>query len=104
MQMGMFIMFINSLRMKILLVLTPYQLYILSKLFIINVTQGFDFFRYDLSPIVVSFYQKKEPFFHFLVQLCAIIGGVFTVAGIIDGIFHKSIKTLLKKAEINKLS
>ena len=59
--------------------------------------------RYDLSPIVVNFTQKQEPFLHFIVQLCAILGGVFTVAGIIDGIFHKSIMTLLKKAEMGKL-
>jgi len=60
-------------------------------------------FRYDLSPIVVTFTQKQEAFLHFLVQLCAILGGVFTVAGIIDGIFHKSIVALLKKAEMGKL-
>jgi len=52
---------------------------------------------------VVTFTQKQEAFLHFLVQLCAILGGVFTVAGIIDGIFHKSIVALLKKAEMGKL-
>jgi len=38
-----------------------------------------------------------------MVQICAIIGGVFTVAGIIDSIVHKSVTALLKKAELGKL-
>eukprot|EP01017_Pseudomicrothorax_dubius_P000503 TRINITY_DN0_c1974_g1_i2.p1 TRINITY_DN0_c1974_g1~~TRINITY_DN0_c1974_g1_i2.p1 ORF type:complete len:107 (-),score=29.17 TRINITY_DN0_c1974_g1_i2:55-375(-) len=62
------------------------------------------YFRYDMSPITVKFAQKRESFFHFLVQICAIIGGIFTVAGIIDSIIHKSVATLLKKAQEGKLS
>ncbi|KRX08122.1 hypothetical protein PPERSA_01667 [Pseudocohnilembus persalinus] len=62
------------------------------------------YFRYDLSPVTVRFKLVRESFFHFLVQICAIIGGVFTVAGIIDGMVHKSVKAIFKKAEINKLS
>lgn len=62
------------------------------------------FFRFDLSPVVVSYYERKNNFFHFLVQLCAIIGGVYTVAGIIDAMVHESLLLLLKKASIGKLS
>jgi hypothetical protein len=32
------------------------------------------------------------------VQICAIIGGVFTVAGIIDSLVHRSVVAILKKA------
>jgi len=46
---------------------------------------------------------KKESFFHFLVQICAIIGGIFTVAGIIDLVIHRSVAHILKKAEMGKL-
>ena len=60
-------------------------------------------FRYDLSPVTVKFSLKKESFFHFLVQICAIIGGIFTVAGIIDSLIHKSIIHILKKAQMGKL-
>ena len=60
--------------------------------------------RYDLSPVYFTVTQEKNNFFHFLVQICAIIGGVFTVAGIIDSIVHRSVKTLLKKAEMGKLN
>ncbi|KAL4479478.1 hypothetical protein ABPG72_011800 [Tetrahymena utriculariae] len=62
------------------------------------------FFRYDLSPVTVQFSQTTESFLHFLVQVCAIIGGVFTVAGIIDSLVHRSVVHILKKAEIGKLS
>eukprot|EP00744_Colponema_vietnamica_P005440 GILI01007973.1.p1 GENE.GILI01007973.1~~GILI01007973.1.p1 ORF type:complete len:356 (+),score=101.40 GILI01007973.1:82-1068(+) len=62
------------------------------------------YFRYDLSPVTVKFTQKKESFFHFLVQVCAIIGGVFTVAGIIDSVIHRSVVALIKKAQVGKLS
>lgn len=61
------------------------------------------FFRYDLSPVTVKFSLTKESFFRFLVQICAIIGGIFTVAGIIDAILHKSVVNILKKAQIGKL-
>jgi len=61
------------------------------------------YFRYDLSPVTVKFSLKKESFFHFLVQICAIIGGIFTVAGIIDSLVHKSVVHILKKAQIGKL-
>jgi hypothetical protein len=62
------------------------------------------YFRYDLSPVTVKYTLKKETFFRFLVQICAIIGGIFTVAGIIDAIVHKSVVAILKKAQMGKLS
>lgn len=62
------------------------------------------YFRYDISPVTVQFAQSRETFSHFLVSVCAIIGGVFTVAGIIDSIVHKSVVHILKKAEMGKLS
>ena len=60
-------------------------------------------FNYELSPITVSYTQLKENFFEFLVQICAIIGGVFTVAGIIDAMIHRSVSAIFKQ-RIGKLS
>ncbi|XP_059175916.1 endoplasmic reticulum-Golgi intermediate compartment protein 1-like [Physella acuta] len=60
-------------------------------------------FRYELSPITVRYTEKTKPFYTFLVMICAIIGGTFTVAGIIDG-FIFSASELIKKAELGKLS
>jgi len=64
--------------------------------------QGF-FFMYDLSPIMVQFTEHRRSLAHFLTGVCAIIGGVFTVAGIIDS-FVYSIHTLQKKIELGKAS
>jgi Endoplasmic reticulum vesicle transporter len=60
-------------------------------------------FNYELSPITVQFKQVKENFFEFLIYICAIVGGVFTVAGIVDAIIHRSVSVLFKE-RIGKLS
>lgn len=49
------------------------------------------FFFYDVSPIRVTVKPKAVPFLHFVTQLCAIIGGVFTVMGVIDSGVHKAV-------------
>ena len=43
-------------------------------------------------------------FLNFLINIFAILGGVFTVTGIIDAIIHKSVVILLRKAEMNKIA
>ena len=47
------------------------------------------FFRYDISPILVKIVQYKESTLHFLVQICAIVGGMFTVMGILDNLIYR---------------
>ncbi|QDZ25199.1 protein disulfide isomerase [Chloropicon primus] len=46
-------------------------------------------FHYDLSPLQILIREEKETFFRFMVNLCAIVGGVFTVASMIDGVIHR---------------
>lgn len=59
-------------------------------------------FAYDISPMQVQVREVQESFASFLTQICAIIGGVFTVTGLIDGgIFHTS-NALKRKLEIGK--
>ena len=53
------------------------------------------FFRYDLSAITVKNEQYKETLFHFFVQICAIVGGVFTVVGLIDSVVNKFFSNLM---------
>jgi len=60
------------------------------------------FFMYELSPIMVKFTESRKSFTHFLTSLCAIIGGVFTVAGIIDSLLYQSLRTLKKKIDLGK--
>ena len=53
-------------------------------------------FHYDLSPLQILIREEKETLFRFIVNLCAILGGVFTVASMIDGIIYKLTKEVLK--------
>jgi hypothetical protein len=62
------------------------------------------FVMYDLSPIIVDYKESSKSFLHFLVNLCAIIGGVFTVASLIDSFVFSGLKTLKKKIELGKAS
>eukprot|EP00850_Spirogloea_muscicola_P009287 SM000052S17679 [mRNA] locus=s52:18386:21667:- [translate_table: standard] len=62
------------------------------------------FFFYDLSPIKVKFMETRTSFLHFVTNVCAIVGGVFTVSGIIDAFVYHGHKAIKKKMEIGKLS
>lgn len=61
------------------------------------------YLRYDFAPVMVQYTETRESFSHFLVQICAVIGGIFTVAGMLDSVVHKSILHLAKKAQLGKL-
>ncbi|KAK9075720.1 hypothetical protein SSX86_004049 [Deinandra increscens subsp. villosa] len=61
------------------------------------------FFFYDLSPIKVTFTETHTSFLHFLTNVCAIVGGIFTVAGIVDSFIYHGHRALRKKMEIGKL-
>jgi hypothetical protein len=45
--------------------------------------------------------EKPRHWYHFLTTTCAIIGGVFTVAGIIDSLLYNTFK-FARKVEIGK--
>lgn len=63
----------------------------------INMTIPTIYFRYDIAPILVRFEQYKESFFEFFVQVCAIIGGIYSVIGILDTLINR----LLRTAKLN---
>ncbi|XP_057308696.1 endoplasmic reticulum-Golgi intermediate compartment protein 3-like isoform X2 [Hydractinia symbiolongicarpus] len=60
------------------------------------------FVLYELSPMLVQYTEKRRSFMHFLTGVCAIIGGVFTVAGLIDSMIYHSAKALKKKIDLGK--
>ncbi|KAG1347610.1 endoplasmic reticulum-Golgi intermediate compartment protein 3 [Cocos nucifera] len=60
------------------------------------------FFFYDFSPIKVIFTEESKSLLHFLTNLCAIIGGVFTVSGIIDAFVYHGQRAIKKKVELGK--
>ncbi|CAH9081712.1 unnamed protein product [Cuscuta epithymum] len=62
------------------------------------------FFFYDLSPIKVTFTEEHVSFLHFLTNICAIIGGIFTIAGLVDSFIYHGQRALKKKMELGKFS
>ncbi|XP_067121839.1 endoplasmic reticulum-Golgi intermediate compartment protein 3 isoform X2 [Centruroides vittatus] len=59
------------------------------------------FVIYEFSPMMVKYSEKRKSFPHFLTGVCAIVGGVFTVAGMIDSaIYHSS--RAIQKIELGK--
>ncbi|GAB4849655.1 Protein disulfide-isomerase 5-4 [Ancistrocladus abbreviatus] len=58
-------------------------------------------FHFELSPMQVLVTENPKSLAHFLTNVCAIIGGVFTVAGIVESILHNTIR-VLKKGKMGK--
>ncbi|XP_057950768.1 protein disulfide isomerase-like 5-4 [Malania oleifera] len=58
-------------------------------------------FHFELSPMQVLITENPKSFSHFLTNVCAIIGGIFTVAGILDSVLHNTVR-LMKKVELGK--
>ncbi|KAG6521299.1 endoplasmic reticulum-Golgi intermediate compartment protein 3-like [Zingiber officinale] len=69
----------------------------------IQIVPGVLFF-YDLSPIKVTSTERYIPFLHFLTNVCAIVGGIFTVSGILDSFIYHGQRAVKKKMEIGKFN
>lgn len=61
------------------------------------------FLSYDLSPIHIEVEESRKSFLHFLVQLCAIIGGVFTVASMLSTFMDDVVLRAMRKSQAGKL-
>jgi hypothetical protein len=59
------------------------------------------YFRYELSPVTIRYTQSLSSLFHFIVQICAIVGGIFTVVGIVDSMIHAGMQRLLKGNKVS---
>lgn len=60
------------------------------------------FFKYETSPIEMSNIITKERLYQYIVDLCAIIGGVFYLAKFVDAFLHSGIKTIRAKTRLGK--
>jgi hypothetical protein len=60
-------------------------------------------FNFEFSPITENVTKNNKNLVVFLISICAIIGGVYTIAGIIDSCLHRSIGYVFK-GRIGKLS
>jgi hypothetical protein len=59
------------------------------------------YFRYELSAVTVVFKDKAGTFSHFIVEVCAIVGGIFTALGLLNSVILTTTKRF--KGNINKL-
>jgi predicted small secreted protein len=62
------------------------------------------FVTYELSPMMVKYTEKQRSFMHFLTGVCAIVGGVFTVAGLVDAFVYHSSRAIQRKIQLGKTS
>lgn len=45
-------------------------------------------FSYDLSPMAVVITRRGKHLYEFITSMCAIVGGTFTVVGLLNGFLH----------------
>ena len=55
------------------------------------------FVYYELSPIMVQMEEQYRSTAHFLTSVCAIIGGLFTVAGIVDSLIYHTQRVIQRQ-------
>ncbi|CAJ0583132.1 unnamed protein product, partial [Mesorhabditis spiculigera] len=61
------------------------------------------FVQYEFSPLMVQYTERRQALSDWLVSLCAIVGGVFTVASLIDSFIYSTQRVIEKKMQMNKL-
>jgi endoplasmic reticulum-Golgi intermediate compartment protein 3 len=52
--------------------------------------------------VQVNVVEARTSFLHFITNVCAIVGGVFTVSGILDSTWYHGQKLIRKKMELGK--
>ncbi|KAH7885289.1 Sec1-like protein [Phlebopus sp. FC_14] len=59
------------------------------------------FFNFEISPILVVHSETRQSFAHFLTSTCAIVGGVLTVAALLDSVLFATGRKLKKGSGSN---
>lgn len=52
------------------------------------------FINYEISPLRIVHREERNSFTHFLTNTCAIVGGILTIAGLVDALIYRSRRTL----------
>jgi len=60
------------------------------------------FFMFEISPIKITYTETRKSFGHFITSVFALIGGMFTVAGIIDSFVYHGARMVARKMELGK--
>lgn len=62
------------------------------------------FFQYEFSPLMVQYEERQRSLSFYLVSLCAIIGGVHTVASLLDAFLYSTHRAIQKKITVGKFT
>lgn len=60
------------------------------------------FFNIEISPMHIIYQESRPAFSSLVTGLLAIVGGIFTVAGLIDRVVYKAERAYKKKMELGK--
>ena len=60
-------------------------------------------FNFEFSPITENITRKQKNVIDFVINICAVISGVYTIAGIVDSMIYKSVSYVMKD-RIGKLA
>jgi hypothetical protein len=60
------------------------------------------FFNYDISPMLVIYTETQKSFTSFITGVCAIVGGILTLAGLLDTFFYSAERALKRKVDLGK--
>jgi hypothetical protein len=52
--------------------------------------------------MLVKYEETRKPLSHFITDLCAIVGGVWTISSIIDGLIYSQTKNMAIKSNLGK--
>ena len=55
-------------------------------------------FHYDISPVMVVVQEETQSFSSFVTKICAVIGGIYTVVGLLDNVVYQTGQKLKKLA------
>ena len=55
-------------------------------------------FHYDISPVMVVMREETQSFSSFVTKICAVIGGIYTVVGLLDNVLYHTTESLKKVA------
>lgn len=61
-------------------------------------------FYYDMHAIKVDIVEQQRHFLAFLTNLCAIVGGVWAVSGVLDGAVYTGQRIIRQKQQLGKFT
>jgi len=53
-------------------------------------------FHYDISPVMVVVHEETQGFASFVTKICAVIGGIYTVVGLVDNLIYHGGQSIKK--------